>query len=263
MTNKDDQELNLSIVADEIIRSRRIVAFTGAGVSTESGIPDFRSPGGIWSRFDPWDFTMDRFLSNESSRRKQWQILREGGFFGVVEPNPAHFALARLEELGKLDCVITQNIDNLHQKAGNTPDRVLELHGNMQWIVCLDCTKRYKTDAIVEQLKSTGMDVPQCEDCGGILKPDVVFFGESLPYNILNASVEYSKSCDLFIAIGSSLAVTPAAYMPSYALESGAKLVIINIGETPLDSRANVLIQGKAGLVMSRIIEKVSQRLCV
>lgn len=259
---QDELESRIALVAEEILRSERIVAFTGAGVSTESGIPDFRSPGGIWTRFDPEDFTIQRFLSSEDSRKKQWQELMEGGLFGVVEPNPAHLALARLEAFGKLDCVITQNIDNLHQQAGNHPDRVLELHGSMQQVLCLDCGRRFETDRILEQLKA-GAEIPDCEACLGILKPDVVFFGEALPWDTMSAAIEYSRNCDLFIVIGSSLVVAPAAHMPAYALDSGARLVIINIGETTYDSRAHIRIDGKAGPVMSRILEKVSQRLCV
>lgn len=256
-------ESKIEDLAREIISAKRIVVFTGAGVSTESGIPDFRSPGGIWTRFDPEDFTIQKFISSESSRKKQWQVLREGGLFGVVEPNPAHHAIAKLEALEKLDCVITQNIDNLHQKAGNHPDRVFELHGTMEWVVCLDCEIRYETSRIMEVLQSSDIEIPHCEACQGTLKPDVIFFGESLPFRTLNAAVEHSKQCDLFIAVGSSLVVTPAAYMPSYALEGGAKLAIINIGDTPYDSQAHILIEGKAGAVMSQLLEKVSQRLCV
>ncbi len=256
-----DIESKIDAVAEAIVQSNRLVIFTGAGVSTESGIPDFRSPGGIWTKFDPEDFTIQKFLTSEDSRRKQWKVLLEGGLFGTVEPNPAHYAIAELEKMGKLDCVITQNIDNLHQKAGNSPKIVFELHGNMQWIICLHCGKRYSTEQVIELLKS-GVDIPECEHCCGMLKPDVVFFGESLPYETLNSAIEHSKKSDLFIAIGSSLVVTPAAYMPSYALESGAKLIIINIGETSLDRRAHILIEGKAGEIMTEIMKKVNERLC-
>ena len=141
---------NLNTLADRIanliVNAKRVVVFTGAGVSTESGIPDFRSPGGIWERFDPNDFTYQRFISNPEARRKWWQILRERGVTTEAEPNPAHYAVAELHKLDKLDCVITQNIDNLHQKAGVPDDKVFELHGNMKWTVCLSCGKRYPTE---------------------------------------------------------------------------------------------------------------------
>ncbi|MCK9273497.1 MAG: Sir2 family NAD-dependent protein deacetylase [Syntrophales bacterium] len=260
--NSQDIEAKIDAAAAAIVASKRIVVFTGAGVSTESGIPDFRSPGGIWTKFDPEDFTIEKFLTSRDSRKKQWEVLLEGGLFGAVAPNPAHYAIAQLEKLGKLDCIITQNIDNLHQKAGNSPDIVFELHGNMQWVICMHCGKRYSTETIIEKLQS-GIEIPDCDHCLGILKPDVVFFGESLPFLILNTAIERSKKADLFISIGSSLVVTPAAYMPSYALESGAKLIIVNIGETSLDNRAHILINGKAGDVMTRILEKVSTYLCV
>jgi len=126
------------------------VVFTGAGISTESGIPDFRGPGGIWTKFDPDDFTIQKFLRSEETRRKQWKILSEGGLLSNIEPNRAHLAIAELEEMGRLDCIITQNIDNLHQKAGNSPDKIFELHGNMQWVKCLDCGERYQVEQIRE-----------------------------------------------------------------------------------------------------------------
>ena len=130
-------------VADLIINAKKLVVFTGAGISTESGIPDFRSPGGIWSRFDPDDFTYQKFISDPEARRKQWQLLGEGHLTTEAKPNPAHYAIAELDKLGRLDCVITQNVDNLHQKAGVPDDKVFELHGNMQWAVCLSCGRRY------------------------------------------------------------------------------------------------------------------------
>ena len=141
-----DLEVLVEKVADLILGSRKMVVFTGAGISTESGIPDFRSPGGIWDRFDPDDFTYDKFVSNSESRRKQWRMLGEGIMTDKAMPNAAHIAIAELDRLGKLDCVITQNVDNLHQKAGVPDDKVFELHGNMQWVVCLDCGRRWHSE---------------------------------------------------------------------------------------------------------------------
>ena len=198
------------------------------------------------------------FLSSRETRRKQWKILIEGDLFSSVKPNRAHHAIAQLEEMGRLDCVITQNIDNLHQKAGNSPDRVFELHGNMQWIRCPDCDERYTVEQIREILKG-GVDVPECKKCGGTLKPDVVFFGEMLPPDVLNAATAHFLRCDLFLVVGSSLVVHPAALMPTYAKEAGARLIIVNIGDTPYDSRADILIEGKAGDVMSKMVEKVRE----
>jgi NAD-dependent deacetylase len=246
-------------VAGLILESRKVVVFTGAGISTESGIPDFRGPGGIWERFDPDDFTYQKFVSNPESRRKQWQMLREGLLTGGAEPNPAHDAIAALDKLGKLDCVITQNVDNLHQKAGIPDDKVLELHGNMQWLVCLDCGRRYFFSEIKARLYN-GEEIPDCEECHGILKPDVVLFGEQLPGNVLTEASRRACGCDLFIVIGSTLVVYPAAYIPVYAADAGAKLVIINLSATPMDRQAAVLIRAKAGETMSKIVRKVREK---
>ena len=246
-------------VADLIINARRVVVFTGAGVSTESGIPDFRSPGGIWERFDPDDFTYQKFVSDPAARRKHWQMLQEGGLTTEAKPNAAHYAIAELDRLGKLDCVITQNVDNLHQKAGVPGDKVFELHGNMQWAVCLSCGRRYPFEQVRVRLDK-GEEIPDCEACHGLLKPDAVFFGESLPEKVLQEATFRSSNCDLFIVVGSTLIVYPAAYMPIYAVESGAKLVIINLSPTPMDKRATVLIKAKAGETMSRMLRQVREK---
>jgi len=246
--------------ADLIFHSRNIVAFTGAGISTESGIPDFRSPGGLWSRFDPSDFTIEKFLNDAESRKKQWKFLLQGGFFTRAEPNRAHQALARLEKIGKLQGIITQNIDNLHQKAGNTPERIYELHGTMNTVRCMNCNRRSPMAEIMERVAG-GEEAPDCLDCSGLLKPDVVLFGESLPGEVLSAAVRQASRCDLLLVIGSSLVVYPAAYMPVYALEGGARLVIVNLTATTYDIDSHVVIHGKAGDVMEEIMTRVSEKL--
>ena len=260
----EEQNLDTLVdrVADLIISARRTVVFTGAGVSTESGIPDFRSPGGIWDRFDPDDFTYQKFISEPQSRRKQWQMLKEGGLTAKAKPNPAHYAIAELDRLGKLDCVITQNVDNLHQKGGVPDSKVFELHGNMQWVVCLGCGRRSPFEQIKVRLNE-GEEIPDCEVCHGILKPDAVFFGEALPEKVLREATRRSSNCDLFIVIGSTLVVYPAAYMPSYATGSGAKLVIINLSSTPMDEQAAVVIRAKAGEVMPKILQRVKEKASV
>ncbi len=257
----DSQDLDTLVekAADLILKSRRPVVFTGAGISTESGIPDFRSPGGIWDRFDPDDFTYDKFVSDPESRRKQWRMLKEGMLTDKAMPNAAHDAIAELYRLGKLDCVITQNIDNLHQKAGVPDDLVFELHGNMQWAICLNCGRRYPLDEIKPRLDG-GEEIPDCEDCRGMLKPDIVMFGEQLPVKVLEEASRRAMASDLCIVIGSTLVVYPAAYMPIYAVESGAKLIIINLSSTPVDRQAAVLIRAKAGEAMSKIAQKVKER---
>jgi len=247
-------------VADLILSAKRIVVFTGAGVSTESGIPDFRSPGGIWDRFDPDDFTYQKFIADPEARRKQWQMLGEGLLTTEAKPNPAHYAIAELDRLTKLDCVITQNVDNLHQKAGVADDKVFELHGNMQWAVCLSCGKRYPFTEIKARLDK-GEEIPDCQACHGLLKPDAVFFGESLPEKVLKEATSRSYNCDLFIVIGSTLVIYPAAYMPIYAINSGAKLVIINLSSTPMDREATVLIRDKAGETMSKVLQRVREKI--
>ena len=246
-------------VADLIISARRVVVFTGAGVSTESGIPDFRGPHGIWTKYDPDDFTYQKFVRDPEARRRYWQMFRERGLTPEIKPNPAHYAIAELDRLGKLDCVITQNIDNLHQRAGVPEDKVFELHGNVQWAMCLSCKRRYSFEQIKARLDK-GVEIPDCEVCHGILKPQVVFFGEPLPEKVLAEATSRSSGCDLFIVIGSTLLVYPAAYVPTYATEAGAKLVIINLSPTPMDGQATVLIRAKAGETMSRIIERVKEK---
>ena len=255
-----DLEILADRVADLIVNARKVIVFTGAGHSTESGIPDFRGPDGIWERYDPEEFTYQHFLSSPESRRKHWKLLMEGGLVGNAEPNPAHYAVAELDGLGMLDCVITQNVDNLLQKAGVPASKVFELHGNMQWIVCLSCGQRYPFEQIKARL-SSGEEEPNCEACRGILKPDVVMFGEQLPEPVLREASLRSHGCDLFIVIGSSLVVYPAAYMPVYAINSGARLVIINLSETPMDNQATVLIRAKAGETVPVIVRKVIKRL--
>ena len=244
-------------VADLIINARKVIVFTGAGVSTESGIPDFRSPGGIWDRFDPRDFTYQKFLTDPEGRKKMWQLHREG-LMADAKPNPAHYAIAELDRLGKLDCVVTQNVDYLHQKAGVPDDKVFELHGNNNWIKCLSCGKRYAYEQIRVRL-DRGEESPDCEVCNGLLKPEVVFFGESLPVEALREATSRSYDCDLFIVVGSTLVVYPAAYMPMYAVGSGAKLVLINLSSTPMDNQATVLIRAKAGEVMPLIVQRVRE----
>jgi len=245
--------------ADLIIRSEKIVVFTGAGVSTESGIPDFRSPGGIWERFDPDDFTYQKFISDASARWKQWQMLWKERLTETVQPNPAHHAIAALDRMGKLDCVITQNVDSLHQAAGVPGDKVFELHGSMRRVVCLQCGRKYPMPEIKKRLEA-GEEVPDCAACHGILKPDVVLFGEALPDEVFTAATRHAENCHLFIVVGSSLAVYPAAQIPVYAVHAGAGLVIINLSETAMDIRASIIIRARAGEAMTRIVQKLAKK---
>jgi NAD-dependent deacetylase len=246
-------------VADLILAAQKVVVFTGAGVSTESGLPDFRSPGGIWDRFDPDDFTYHKFISHPKTRRLWWQLIREGSLALEIKPNPAHHAIAELERLGKLDTVITQNIDNLHQTAGVPDEKVFELHGNLKWAVCLGCGQRYPFEQVKTKLDE-GEDVPQCPACSGILKPNIVFFGEMLPEGVFEAAVQHAENADLFMVIGSTMIVYPAADIPARAHCSGAKLVIINLSPTPMDYEAAVLIRARAGETMAKVMERVREK---
>jgi NAD-dependent deacetylase len=256
----EEQKQSIEKVAALISRAKRIVVFSGAGVSTESGIPDFRSPGGIWSRFDPEEFTIHRFLASPGTRLKQWKLLIESGLIVKAQPNRAHLAVAELERVGKLDCVITQNIDNLHQKAGNSPEKVFELHGTMNFAKCLTCFRRYSMEDLLGRLNLDN-EAPLCPECDGILKPDVIFFGEQLPAEALQQSIDHSRQCDLLIVIGSSLVVYPAAYMPVYPKEAGASVVIVILPVTDLDQEADVVVHGKAGEVMPLILQAVKRNL--
>jgi len=261
----DDKTIEERIddIADLIAGSSRIVVFTGAGISTESGIPDFRGPDGLWTKVDPSDFTYQKFISDREVRKRIWQLNTTMGFsFDGVEPNLAHHAIVELEKLGKLDCIVTQNVDGLHQKAGNSEDKVLQLHGNMQWVKCLGCGARHPFEEVRRWIEG-GVGVPECAQCSGILKPDAVFFGEAMPLRETAEAEKRSSSCDLCIVIGSTLTVYPAALMPQYAVSSGAKLVIINEGDTELDHVAHVRIAAKAGEVMARAIARVKEKLGV
>lgn len=238
--------------------AQRIVAFTGAGVSTESGIPDFRSPGGIWSRFRP--VLYHEFLDDAEARRRYWRMQRElYPTLAGAQPNAAHRALAALWELGRLDCVITQNIDALHQRAGCPPDRVIELHGNGTRVGCLQCGRTWPRAEVQLRLEA-GEDDLRCAVCGGLLKPTTVAFGQPMPERELREAQRRAAGCDLMLVIGSTLVVYPAADIPVCALEAGARLVIVNLSATPLDDRADVVLRGHAGPTMEALLAAPAAR---
>ena len=246
-------------VARWITHSKRVVVFSGAGLSTESGIPDFRSPGGVWDRYNPEDFDFQNFLASEASREKYWQMATEMYEpMKTAQPNLAHLAIGEMEKLGKLDCVITQNIDGLHFKAGNSEEKVIQLHGTAIFVSCLTCKKRYDRDEIQERVKK-GEKAPRCSDCGGLLKPATISFGQSMPERETEEAYHRSSLSDLFIVIGSSLVVQPAASMPLVAKRNGAKLVIINRDPTPYDDMADIVIHGQAGPIMEDILNEVKE----
>ena len=254
-----ETEEKTSLIAQWIKDHDRIVIFTGAGVSTESGIPDFRSPGGIWERFDPNEFLFDNFLASEKVREKYWQFHTEI-YYTILKakPNPAHLACVALDQIGKLDCVITQNIDNLHQNAGLPREKVIELHGNALRVTCLTCKKEYDRKAIQQRVEGGEGDL-RCDNCKGLLKPATIAFGQPMPFKKMKEAESRSTNAEVFLAIGSSLVVYPAAYVPLYAKQGGAKLAIINLAPTPYDHQADVVVQEKAGVAMEMILESVKK----
>ncbi len=246
-------------VAQWIAEAKTVVIFTGAGLSTESGIPDFRSPGGVWDKYNPEDFYFDNFIASEISRWKYWQMATEMYEpMKKAQPNAAHIAIAELEKMGKLDCVITQNIDNLHVRAGSSPERVIELHGTAMSVSCLNCGKKFNREKVQERLEEE-MQVPYCDVCGGPLKPETISFGQAMPVKETQEAYERSSACDLFIVIGSSLVVQPAASMPVTAKRNGARLVIINRDSTPCDAMADMVLHDQAGPTMTALLNCVKR----
>jgi len=240
-----------------ICETRRIVVFTGAGISTESGIPDFRSPGGIWSRYNADDLTYQKFLSHEKYRKLYWEYDRARyPAMSDALPNDAHKAVVEIERTGRMAALITQNIDGLHQKAGSDPALIYELHGTVHEIGCLRCHTRWPRATITDRMEREGIEVPYCERCGGPLKVATIAFGQSLPADVLEASFRHAQECDLFITIGSSLVVQPANLMPPQAKRSGARLILVNLSETPYDEIMDVILLGAAGPTMKAIMEE-------
>ncbi len=232
------------------------MVFTGAGISTESGIPDYRSQGGIWDKFRPVYF--DEFMSSKEARQeywRRWAALYQG--IVAAKPNAAHRSLARLEQTGLLQAVITQNIDGLHQASGLAAEKIIELHGNTCRVRCMSCRRIFPVDGVQERLAAGDM-APEC-DCGGFLKPDTISFGQAMPIAEVEKAAALSQDCDFFLVVGSTLLVQPAAQMPVYAKNCGAFLAIINLSETPCDGMCNVLIRGKAGEVLEQIVNEVEK----
>lgn len=235
--------------------AEKILIFSGAGLSTESGIPDFRSPGGLWSKYDPTDFYFDKIVSDEGARLKYWQMSSESyQTMKNAAPNRAHLAVKALEDRGKLIAVVTQNIDSLHHRAGNSPEKIIEIHGTAFSVSCLNCGKKYDRDEIENRIQS-GARVPSCDECSGILKPDTISFGQAMPQDKMAQALAYAEECDLCMVLGSSLVVYPAASIPAHASQSGAKLMIINRDETPLDHMADLAIHESVSEALGQMVE--------
>ncbi len=245
-------------LAEMISKADDVVVFTGAGISTESGISDYRSKGGRWERFTP--VTIQQFMESHEKRKEYWRMkhdllesLRD------AKPNDGHRAIAALERIGKLKGLITQNIDGLHQAAGNTREKTIEIHGSNLQTVCLSCADLQPWQEVYKELKD-GVEVPLCEKCRGFLKPNTISFGQSLDQVLLQKAFDWAADCDLFLAIGSTLLVEPAASIPKSAKSYGATLCIVTLSETPLDSFADLKIAEPTGPVFKGVIEILSKQ---
>lgn len=250
-------ETAIAEAAAAIREAGSVVAMTGAGVSTASGIPDFRGEGGIWETHDPMDFHIDRFRADPEGFWNDRVDLQAAIFDDAgIEPNAAHEALADLEAAGHLETVITQNIDGLHQEAGS--EDVIEIHGSAARVVCRDCSHRFDADPVMERARDGDLP-PTCEECGGVLKPATVLFGQQLPEHALMRSHAKAQNADVFLAVGSSLTVQPAASLPREASERGATLVIVNLESTPLSGTADFDFRADVTDALPNLREKVRQ----
>ena len=249
MTDKGAQQRT----ARELVASAsRIVGFTGAGISTESGVPDFRSPDGVWARNRTVYF--EEFLSSEAGRVEYWRQKMEGWpAMRDARPNAGHHAFVALHEQGRLTAMITQNIERLHQRSGLPGDLVLELHGTTTEAVCLTCGDRIPSDEACRRVAG-GEPAPRCTLCGGLLKPATVSFGQPMPQDVMVRAYAAAESCDLLLAVGSSLVVEPAASIPRIATRAGARLIIVNREPTPLDVIADVVMHGEIGDILPALI---------
>jgi NAD-dependent deacetylase len=238
----------------EIVEAAEIVVpFTGAGISTECGIPDFRSPGGIWTKYQPIPF--DEFVASQEARNESWRRrFAMAEQLGAARPGRGHRALASLYRAGKIPAVVTQNIDNLHQDSGIAAEHVVELHGNTTYALCLDCARRYELEWVRARMAAANGCAPDCPSCGGYVKTATISFGQAMPDAAMQRAQELALSCDLFLAIGSSLVVWPAAGFPLLAKRNGARLVIVNREATEFDDIADLVVHEDIGTVLEPLI---------
>ncbi len=240
-----DLQTAISHLRELIEGADRILPFTGAGISTECGIPDFRSPGGVWTKNQPIAF--DAFMASREMRDEAWRrrfVMEEK--FGAAKPGRGHRALASLYRSGKVPALVTQNIDNLHQASGIPPNDIVELHGNTTYATCLECAERYELPWVREKFEASGQQAPDCA-CGGYIKTATVSFGQAMPADAMRRAEQLTKACDLFLAVGSSLVVWPAAGFPLMAKRNGAALVIINREATEFDELADLVVRNDIG----------------
>lgn len=232
--------------------AKRILVFTGAGISTESGIPDFRGPDGIWTKVDPNEFTIDRYLASSKTRANSWARWSHSPL-RKAKPNRAHMAVARLSELDRLEGCVTQNIDGLHQAAGLGEELVVEVHGNVNAAACWDCQASWPAEEVFGWVEAGNHD-PHCPRCGGIVKLGVISFGQQMPIEAMDRAYAMAQECDAVLAVGTTLSVWPAADIPLAAARRGVPFVIINLGETDLDDTADVKLDMAAGEAMAELV---------
>jgi NAD-dependent deacetylase len=248
-------DLDTAIVrlSEMIHEAGSIVPFTGAGISTECGIPDFRSPGGLWTKNKPIPF--DEFLGSQEARNESWRRrFAMSEQFGDARPGRGHRALASLYRIGKVPGVVTQNIDNLHQASGIAPQHVVELHGNTTYAACVDCANRYELSWVRSRMDAANGCAPDCPECGGFIKTATISFGQAMPEDAMRRAEKLALSCDLFVAIGSSLLVWPAAGFPLMAKRNAARLIIINREPTEFDELADLVVHQDIGTVLEPFI---------
>lgn len=244
---------DFAAVAGWIRGASRVLVFTGAGISTESGIPDFRGPNGVWKTRDPLRYTIQNYVADAEVRRESWQN-RLASPVDAAQPNDAHRAVVALESTGRVSAVVTQNIDGLHQLAGSRD--VIELHGTTREAACLSCGRRMPMQVALDRVREGDVD-PHCELCGGLLKSATISFGQALVDSDVQRAMDLASACDVCLAVGSTLSVWPAAGVPLQAARSGARLVIVNDAETDLDMAASALIRGRAGAVLPALVDAV------
>lgn len=236
----------------------RVVYLTGAGISTESGIPDFRGPQGVWTKNPEAErmATIQHYMSSKEARVRSWQNRLKGGMTRGVEPNAGHVSLATLERMGKVDTLVTQNVDGLHQAAGSSPERIIEIHGTVHEYVCMDCGDRGPIQEVLARVDA-GEDDPPCRKCEGILKTATISFGQNLVQDDLERAQMAAAMSDLFVAVGTSLTVYPVASLPEIAMRRGARFIIINAQETPYDAAADIILRSRIGLVLPEIVSRL------
>jgi NAD-dependent deacetylase len=255
VTSLEIDKKSVAELAEALASARAAIAFTGAGISTESGIPDFRGPNGVWKKVDPAEFTIDNYVNNAEHRARVW-AQRAASHEASHEPNEGHRAIVELERLGIIDAVITQNIDGLHAAAGS--HTVLELHGTMREVACLSCGERQPMGDVVARVRAGEAD-PHCARCGGLLKSATVSFGQALPADVIEDAFRRARECDFCLVVGSSLVVYPAAGVPIEAKQAGARLAIVNAEETDLDDLADIVVRGQAGAVLREAVDRVRE----